>query len=59
VTGSLLQWSNLRRQDRILARLRRMAGRRRAPARRVRDAGLWDETDLAESLRPSKRGRVG
>jgi len=57
VTGSLLQWSNLRRQDRLLARLRRMAGRR-VPRRFAREASVWKQTELAESLRPSKRSTV-
>jgi hypothetical protein len=60
--GALLHWYNIRRQEHLIARLRRLSPRRR-PAVMVdvveAEPGEGEAESLAESVRPSKRWTVG
>jgi hypothetical protein len=55
VTGAVLHWHNLKRQEKLIARLRRMALRR--PYRPAEPAAAPAAAD--EHLRPAKRWTVG
>jgi hypothetical protein len=57
VTGAMLQWHNIHRQERIIARLRRLALRRRPRPKAVGVAAGPERPE--EYLRPKKRWRVG
>jgi hypothetical protein len=50
--GAVLHWHNIRRQERLLARMRRLSVRRARVARPAPAA-------VGESLRPAKRWTVG
>jgi hypothetical protein len=52
LAGAILHWHNIRRQERLLGRMRRMSARR-APVARATTAVV------DESLRPAKRWTVG
>ncbi len=61
VMGAVLHWHNIRRQEKLIARLRRMPARR-APRRAepAEAVALPERPDgLDESLRRSKRWTVG
>ena len=61
VMGAVLQWHNIRRQEKLIARLKRMpvrrAAKRTGPAEAVALPGLPDA--LKESTRRSKHWTVG
>jgi hypothetical protein len=62
LTGAVLHWHNIRRQEQMIARLRRLSARRRpaASVEVLEDEPEEAEPDaLAESLRPSKHWTVG
>lgn len=58
VTGALLQWSNIRRQERLVARLRRLSPRRKVKAPAPAEAAIPAEP-VVECLRPANRWTVG
>jgi hypothetical protein len=62
VMGALLHWYNIRRQEQLIARLRRLSPRRRAAVTaevvEAEPEGGEGES-LAEAVRPSKRWTVG
>ncbi len=61
VMGAILHWYNIRRQEQLIARLKRLSPRRRpALTAEVAEAAPAEVAaeSLAEALRPSKRWTV-
>jgi hypothetical protein len=56
--GAVLHWHNIRRQERLLLRMRRISARRRPAARRAA-AARAEPAVVGESLRPAERWSVG
>jgi hypothetical protein len=57
VAGAILQWHNIRRQEKLIARLMRRSGRR-APEAEPAEEPVEAEM-VGEYLRPAKRWTVG